>query len=220
MTVTPVYFRAQYLTIPVEQMRKEDWDATHLVKAVKGLELNPSAYSMVEIDNRSVTIRDANKDRAIEWFAQWAAKRVAALGTQDQKVLVPIPPSSVTVESPSTFRTSVIASEIAKRCTTYTTVAPLIRWRRPMANTRDGGTRNPERIYKNCVVVSDIPPGDCVIIDDVFTTGGHLKAVVWRLDELDLPVVGAICCGRTCQEQLDNPFDVPVEAIQVYSPNV
>ena len=48
--------RAQYLTEPVENMRRVDYDATHLVKAVKGLDLNPKAFSEVTIDGQRVRL--------------------------------------------------------------------------------------------------------------------------------------------------------------------
>ena len=50
--------------------------ARHLVKAVKGLDLNPSAYSYVTIGGHRVRIVESNKDRAMDWFAEWAARHV------------------------------------------------------------------------------------------------------------------------------------------------
>jgi len=48
--------RAQYLMGDVENMRQQDYDATHLVKAVKGRPLNQNAYSRVEIGGVGVRI--------------------------------------------------------------------------------------------------------------------------------------------------------------------
>jgi hypothetical protein len=83
-----VVSRLQYLTEGMAQMRQQDYDATHLVKAIKGRELSPNSYSNVFIGGRGVAIRDSNKDRALEWLAEWAAPIVDAHGP-DPKVLIP-----------------------------------------------------------------------------------------------------------------------------------
>src|ERR1700730_5371612 len=104
--------RAQYLTEPVGNMRAVDYDATHLVKAVKGLDLNPNAYSYVTIGGQRVRIIEGNKDRARDWFAEWAAKHVQDFG-KHPKVILPVPSSKSTPAKPATFRTAVIAQKIA-----------------------------------------------------------------------------------------------------------
>jgi len=93
-------------------MRRVDYDATHMVKAVKGLPLNPNAYTIASIGPRRVKIVDANKDAAIDWFAEWAAQKVNALGP-GRKIIVPVPSSKTTVKSDANFRTALIARKIA-----------------------------------------------------------------------------------------------------------
>ena len=56
-----VICRAQYFTEQAEEMRGDDYDATHLVKAVKGLELHPRAYTPVKIRGKNVRITEGNK---------------------------------------------------------------------------------------------------------------------------------------------------------------
>ena len=205
--------QAQYLTTDA-QMRQKDFDATHLVKAVKGLPLNENAYTKVLIGGREVRITETKKDRAIEWFAEWAAPLVDALGIQ-QKILVPIPSSSTVAKDPATFRTSKLADEIAKRCKTAAASFPFLRWKKSQPSTRDGGTRDARILYRNLTLSRDLPTGDCVLVDDVYTKGGHLVAATWFLESHTRTVLGAVCCGRTSLQRLEDPFKVDVERIEV-----
>src|SRR6202044_1900333 len=109
-----VVSRLQYLTEAVVQMRQRDYDATHLVKAIKGRELGANSYSNVLIGGRWVSIKEGNKDRALEWFAEWAAPIVDAVAN-GKKVLIRIPSSKTTPSSPGVFRTAEIARAVAAK---------------------------------------------------------------------------------------------------------
>lgn len=209
-----VICRAQYLSEPVEDMRARDYNATHLVKAVKGLDLNPKAYTWVKIAGRRVKITETNKDEAIRWFAAWAARRIDVLGDAD-KVLVPVPGSSVVRTSPDDFRTALIARAIAARSKTPTVVAAVLRWKTPMTPSRDGGPRDPRILYPNIVLKGALPDGTLVLVDDVYTSGGHLIASAWRLVDQGRTVDFAVCCGRSLHYQLDNPFSVAEESLDL-----
>ena len=218
MTTLKIRCQAQYLTSMVNEMRGGDYNATHLVKAVKGLPLHPNAYTVVQIGGHKVRITEKNKDKAIEWFAEWAVPLVDALGHQE-KTLVPIPSSSTVAKAPATFRTAKLADEIAKRCSTPTQAFPFLRWKRPKPPARCGGTRDARLLYPNLSLSRELPSSDCVLVDDVYTTGGHLVASAWFLGNLaGKTVLGAVCCGRTSWQQLQDPFEVDVERIEIGDP--
>lgn len=209
----PVYSRAQYLTAQVGQMRPEDFNATHLVKAVKGLPLHPNAYTNVQIAGEWVKIVEANKDRAVDWYAEWATEYVG--GLQGTKVLVPVPSSKSTPETGADFRTAIIANKIAAGCTN-TIVAPLLRFKKPRLNSREeGGSRDPDVLYSEMVLTGSLPAGTIILVDDVLTGGGHLKASSWVIDDSGRSVHSAVCCGRTEDAQLPDPFAVPAETIDL-----
>jgi hypothetical protein len=204
-----VVSRLQYLTAIVDEMRPRDYDATHLVKAMKGRGLNPHQYSLVCIGGKAVSIRDHNKDRALEWFAEWAAPLVNAHG-QGRKILIPIPSSKTIASSADDFRTAQIARAVASRCNPPVAVSAVLRWNHEMPSAnKEGGSRDQRVLCPNLTVISRIPAGTCVFIDDVATSGGHLIAATWKLADLGRDVSLAVCCGCTTHEQFDDPFSVP-----------
>ena len=215
MSELRVRCRAQYLTDQVEQMRRKDFDATLLVKATKGLALGEKEYAAVTIGEKKVNIRETNKDIAIEWFAEWAAPLVDALGDQP-KIIVPIPGSAVTILHPPDFRTALMAEAISVKCDPPVAFSTSLRWRKAQQSTRNGGPRDASLLYNNFTISArQLPDGDIVLIDDVFTLGGHLKAARWRFEDIGRTVLGALCCGKSTWEQLADPFNVQEEALDV-----
>lgn len=212
-----VICRAQYLSRPVEGMRKEDYDATHLVKAVKGRELDGRAYTRVTIGGQSVKITEANKHRAIDWFAEWAALKVDALGLA-VPILLPIPSSKTVAASPRGFRTDLIAQAIAAKCQRTPQVVPILRWDQQMTPSSEGGPRDPVTLHEHYIFVAAPPAGQYVLIDDVYTGGGHLIAAAWSLQDHQQGTDVAICCGRTCHDQLNDPFTVDEEILDLRRP--
>lgn len=201
--------RLQYLTVVVDEMRQQDYDATHLVKAIKGRDLNTKQYATVQVGGRWTTIRQANKDTALEWFAEWAAPIIDETA-RGQKVLIPIPSSKTTVSTPDNFRTVEIARIVAAKCQTPAVVAPVLRWTKPIPSaSEEGGSRDPRILYPQLTLIAKPPPGTCVFIDDVSTSGGHLIACAWKLDDIRRKVELALCGGQTTHERYEDPFSVP-----------
>ena len=195
-------------------MRRADYDSTHLVKAVKGLDLHANAYTWVPIDGTNTKIVNANKDLAIKWFAAWSGAKIIALGAQP-KILIPIPSSKTIVTSPEDFRTFKIAQEIAARVPNATATS-LLRFVEPRPSSReDGGSRDPEVLYANLTLTGTIPPGQIILIDDIMTSGGHFTAASWKLDDHGRAAHFALACGRSLDAQIDDPFAVPPEGLDV-----
>jgi hypothetical protein len=195
-------------------MRGVDYDSTHMVKAVKGLELHGSAYTWVPIDGTNTKIVNANKDLAIKWFANWAAAKIIALGIQP-KVLIPIPSSKTIVASPEDFRTFKIAQEIAARVPKATATS-LLRFVEPRPSSREeGGSRDPEVLYPNMTLTGAIPPGQIILIDDIMTSGGHFIAASWELEDHGRTPKLALACGRSMDARIDDPFAVAPEDVDI-----
>ena len=200
-----VVCQAQYLTRNVGSMRSTDYDATHMVKAVKGLDLSPNAYTYVTIQGKSHKITNESKDDAISWFAEWAVFQIGGLGAGPNIILLPIPSSKTVVTSPEDYRTCRIANAIASLLP-KSLVSSALRFKTPLPNSREeGGSRDPHVLYPN-MVLANVPPGDIVLIDDVMTSGGHFTAANWILADQGRTPVLAVACGRSLETQVDNPF--------------
>lgn len=207
-----VLSRAQYLTAPVPNMRGPDYDAIVLVKAVKGLPFGN--YAQVQIGGQWARIDEANKDRALDWFAEWAAPHVNSID-DGPKVLIPVPSSKTTPTTPADFRTAVIAGKIAAMCP-KTVVAPVLRFRAARPNSREeGGSRSAQVIHSELVLSGTLPPGRIILVDDVMTGGGHLKASAWVIEDQKRAVEHALACGRTLDTQQADPFSLPVETLDL-----
>jgi len=206
-------FQAQYFTGDAPQMRQEDYDATFLVQAVKGATLNQRQFSWVTISGKNVKITHANQDETLLWFAEWAAPQIDALGN-GTKVLVPVPNSHVTKNSKPEFRTAQMADALAKQLGNAV-AAPVLRWKKPMTPSHKGGTRDKNKLYPALEIVGAIPNGTIILVDDVSTGGGHMTACAWKLEDIQRSPAMAVCCGRTVHHQLDNPFQINPEEVDL-----
>jgi pyrimidine operon attenuation protein/uracil phosphoribosyltransferase len=73
----------------------------------------------------------------------------------------------------------------------------------------------PSVICENLVVTGDLPPGTYVLVDDVYTSGVHVKAWAWKLVDHGRAAELAICCGRALHSQLPDPFEVKPEELDI-----
>lgn len=210
MAEVEAWSAVQYLS-GSHQMRGKDYDAQTLVKAVKGDALN-NQYVVVNIDGVVKRIDSSCSDLASEWFAQWIKEKLDSKGLVDSLVLIPIPSSGYTVGDRALKTTPhALALNIARRYVDQPLVVQALAWSEPMEKCRNGGSRVPGYLYSKLRLVEDVPQGNIVFVDDVLTSGGHLKAAIWRLQDVHRQPVGAVFCGRTVDYQLDDPFMVPEE---------
>lgn len=85
-------------------------------------------------------------------------------------------------------------------------VLDCLRFRKVMDSaSRGGGTRNPQTLYNNLVLIEDVLAADVILIDDVRTTGGHLRAARALIIEQGAECDLAICAGRTVWDQDQEP---------------
>ena len=212
-----VYCFCTYLTDIGGAWRGQDYDAHDFIHALKGREFN--GYAQIPVSGKSKRLDNTNLDKAIDWFGVMVADYLEEKGIQNPASLVPVPNSDSVVNAGSP-RTACLARAIAKRLTSDTQVADVLRFERkvPSAN-QQGGTRDPEELYKRLVVTGDISGSPCVLVDDVLTSGGHLRACAARLRRAGAKVSMAFCAGRASGEQPDDPFAVRVEMLDDFIPN-
>ena len=213
----PVSSLVAYLTRGHEdgiEWRPKDFETAKFIKAIKGDPIK--GYAQILWNGRYHRIEDGKDGRvvAFQLFGEMAAdylRRQHAGLLADTLTFVPIPSSQTTLASPADhlFVSLVLAKKLAAACGKQAEVEDVLRWQSQMSSARSGGTRAPGYLYDHLVVTKK-PLGTSphILIDDVCTSGGHLRAAATRLKEAGANVVLALCAGRTVHDQVDDPYQI------------
>ena len=213
-----VYCFCTYLTGIGERWRRKDYDAHDFIDALKGRQLK--GYAQIPVSGRSKRLDNTKLDKAIDWFGVMVADYLEEEDIRNPSLLVPVPNSDSVVNAGSP-RTTGLARAIAKRLTSASQVADVLRFEKKMPSAnQQGGTRDPAELYKRLVVTGDISRSPYILVDDVLTSGSHLKACAARLRRAGAEVSLAFCAGRTSSEQPNDPFAVQVEMLDDFIPNL
>lgn len=193
----------------------DDHNALKFVKAIKSKPFR--GWAQVPVLGRIKRLEPANAEDAVDWFGELAAAEIVKLGLRGPLILVPLPNSSSTVRNDEKPRTILLAAAIAEKLNNAR-VWDGLRWAKEMVPTHQEGTRDPQQLYDNLVVRGVPPKGTLVLVDDVYTLGGHLKAAVARLAEKKIRCSFAICAGRTVLESQQDPFSILRQEIEDFAP--
>ncbi len=197
MSIQLVAF-ASYLTNVNERWSDDDYNALFVVKALKGRTFNGPCMARIPTGRMAVT--SADKNTAREWFAIVAAAYLARWHPPTPLALIPVPNSKATdhaVPCDVTLQAQALAARVPNSF-----VYDVVRWVRPMPSASgEEGSRDPGIYFDAArVQLPDPPPtiATAVLIDDVCTTGAHLRAVQARLSikhSIDAGV--ALCAAYT-----------------------
>lgn len=212
MPVLVVSF-AQYLTRSEFPWRDDDYNACKFIKAIKGERIN--GYASVPVGNAIRTLRQANADDAVEWFGEIAS--AAKVKVMAPAFLVPIPNSDSTVATRVVPRTLALANSLAE-VFPNTQVLDCLRFKKTMLSARKGGSRNPQEIYDNLSLTQDVRKKRIILVDDVHTTGAHLRAAAAKITSAGGKCETAVCAGRTALTPEDQPFSMLKQELPDFTP--
>jgi orotate phosphoribosyltransferase len=82
-----------------------------------------------------------------------------------------------------------------------------------MRPTHQGGTRDARKLYDELVLIGDLPKGTVILVDDVFTTGGHILAAAARISTAGGHCCYAICVARTVSRPQESRFSITQEMV-------
>jgi hypothetical protein len=195
------------------------WTAEQLgvlrfVHALKRRDLGGTADVLLQRGQPKRRLAEQNAGDAFDWFAEMVVAVLRDELATTRVVLVPIPDCGCT-EDVVESRTSALAMAVARRAPAVV-VSDILRWRRRMPSARSGqGSRNPVSIYQNLRLRSGWGPVSRphVLVDDVVTTGGHLRACAAFLHNHGARVERAICAARSDQYPPDDPFQRRVDEL-------
>lgn len=198
------------------------WDAFKFVKAIKREPFG--GWANVPMGGGVRRLDAQNAADATEWFGEWAAEQISSIARMRPVVLVPVPGSKSVDPSDRTFTAYRLADAIVRHCGgADVVVADVLRFAQPMASAHlEGGTRSARLLFRGLRMVSALPfpPRQAILVDDVLTSGGHLRACAAKLVEAGYVVggAGAICAGRTVHDPVERVWLVD-EELEVFDPN-
>lgn len=188
-----------YRTSKGSGWRERDYAACKLIKALKGKPVN--GWADVPVAGRRVRLDASNAASAPALFGELAARGIK-WDQHGPYALVPVPNSDCIVGSDQPPRTLKMATQLANHIKAGDViVADVLRWSEalPPAHEQGGwGRRDPQQLYPRLRLSGALPEGrGIVLVDDVLTSGGHLRAAAAFLEAQGGTVNGAVCAGRT-----------------------
>jgi len=192
-----------------DDWQDDDYRARNLVKGLKGLPFG--GHCSIGVGKTSYAIDNTPQGRANATMA--AARAIAGkIQVAGYKKVAVIPvPSSKHTDPDGDFVGLKLARQIHELVAGFV-ATPLLYFKNEMPKSADGGTRNPWVIEKNLRRDKRLSlPNRAVLLDDVCTTGAHLKAAGRYLAKKGVVVEDAFVVGRTAQERPAQMFKVAME---------
>ncbi len=182
-----------------------DYRAWNLVKAIKGKPMNGHAL----FGNLTVDGTPGGRMNAMRLAASDAVRRLTELGLSAP--LVPVPASDhIEFEGDFTGRRIAAAIESANQ---QFLNRPVLKFDQVLTKASQGGTRDPAILANHLELNPGTEFTQCILVDDVVTTGGHLKAAARKLAQSGIEVVGAYCVAKTVQDRPEHLFRIPNETL-------
>jgi hypothetical protein len=210
-----------YFCNHISPWRPEDFDSYKWVQALKGRELNKYAFVPVNGVNRRLS--NENLADAVQWFGTFVVTYLTKQKITGPFLVVPVP-NSDSVSASSRPRTRKLAKAVCDTLKDGSVVLDCLRCRNDLGSaSKEGGPRESENLYKNLAVVEDALKSankdlTVLLVDDVTTSGGHIRACAAKLESKGLSVGVVLCGGKTVYDQ-DNPaFHTYEYALDDYEP--
>ncbi|MEO1333712.1 MAG: phosphoribosyltransferase [Myxococcota bacterium] len=191
--------------------RGTDFDSSEFVRLAKGKRINGHTTVRHPDTGRLVRLESDDISAARELVGLWAAKALREEYREEKVLLVPIPGSKcVRIRDRECAAVSLAETivDVSKNMGLDVRVLDAFRWTREMTPSHQGGSRDPDYLRDHLRLLSVPNDSHVVLVDDVYTTGGHVKAATMKLREVGAVPDLALCVGRRVDEHLRQNFDL------------
>ena len=214
----PVISFSTYLTIADGvAWRPDDYNARDFVLAIKGKDI--ARYAFVRCRGAWRRFESSNREDVTGWFGEMVAESAEGHVLPDSCVLVPIPGSQVDVTFQGTPRVTALAQAVADALPLSPPVRDVLRWDSPIVSSRlMAGSRDVAELYRRLRLIRTVERERVVLVDDVLTLGGHLRACAAKLRGEGADVLLGLCAARADQIPARHPFAVRCEILSDFEP--
>ena len=194
--------------------RSVDWPAIKMVKALKGDPIN--GYFELSVEGVTQRFDKSNVGQFLDLVPRAMAAAILPR-IEGTATLVPILNSHVLRPDEPNFPTLKLATGIAAASGGRLEAAAALVFKEPQEKARKGGPRSAVHLQEAYQIVRNVE-GPIILVDDVWTLGGHLKAACWKLASPRRSVILACTVAHTTHEHVDKPVGVQEHTIDLAGP--
>lgn len=194
-----------------EAWRDADWTAMKLVKAVKrkpfgGFATHNALGRIFRFDSTP-----AGQATALNFAAQRLAALIAQ-GGYAQTAVIPIPSSDHT--NPATDFTGARLARAIQAVNPAFLAKPVLYFAKAIPKSSEGGGRDSQLVEQTLRATADLATiGSAVLLDDVYTTGAHMRGTYRFLSANGVEVEDVFAVGRTKWDKPSSMFKVETEEV-------
>jgi hypothetical protein len=197
------------------------------VKALKGVALSPNSYNDIPVPRRGLLPMwktalcrlDATTQAGVYgWFAEMAHRALPAWA-ETQVLFVPVPcskgDSQDAVRDSGPMKMADALAAVFRNGSAH----PALWLDQTMPSaSKAGGPRNPASIFPHLLHDFGVRPAITVLVDDVCTSGGHLRACAAKLKSVGHACTLGLAGAQSDDLEVDNPWRVELRELDDFVP--
>lgn len=208
-----VHFRVRFISTVADfaNLKQPWWDARKFTTAVKTRQVNGFFHIPRGLINHRVDQKNVQVARQI--FGRWVLNRIHVETGGENVAVVPIPCSDAVIDGAGPYRHYETIAESLRYHDHAHELSDVMRFSEALQKASQGGPRFEDQIYPKLRLSGAPPTRAVVLVDDILTSGGHMKACKAKLERAGATVLFGVVCGRTVTDTKGDPWEFGLETI-------